>query len=369
MSDISVSGAREGCGPPYLQITASSSALINIALIVNFIVLYKSSIGESVDVNRLFSLFALEVIMKAAFGFDSDVQMNPDPEFVEKANNVFKTPVVIRVFSLFPFWTYFSRYFSILQNVEYFISIAKEMLQKRAKKGPTAKKDLVELMMEAQENIVDGVSKLNDDEIMAQSITFLVAGFETTGSTLTSTAYLLATNPAVQDKLIEEIDKAEVEMARNNSSLYDHVQKLGYLDQVISEVLRLCSPAFNLVRGCEEEVVYKGIRFPKGVEVNIPSYVLHRDPEVWKNPLQFNPENFSPEAKEKRNPYSFIPFGTGPRHCLGMRFALLEIKVALLKILQRFKFECAPETVATLEHRAVILMAPKDMIYLKIKAR
>ena len=140
-----MSGAREGCGPPYLQVTASSSALIDVVLIVNFIVLYKSSIGESVDVNRLFSLFALEVIMKAAFGFDSDVQMNPDPEFVEKANNVFKTPVVIRVFSLFPFWTYFSRYFSILQNVEYFISIAKEMLQKRAKKGPTAKKDLVEL--------------------------------------------------------------------------------------------------------------------------------------------------------------------------------------------------------------------------------
>lgn len=223
--------------------------------------------------------------------------------------------------------------------------------------------------MEAQENIVDGVSRLSDDEVMAQSITFLVAGFETTGSTLTSTAYLLATNPVVQEKLIEEIDKAEAERARNSYPLYDHVQKLGYLDQVISEVLRLCSPAFNLVRGCEEEAVYKGIRFPKGVEVNIPLYVLHRDPQVWENPLEFNPENFSPEAKEKRNPYSYMPFGTGPRHCIGMRFALLEIKLALVKVLQRFKFERAPETVATLEHRAVILMAPKDMIYLKIKAR
>lgn len=115
--------------------------------------------------------------------------------------------------------------------------------------------------------------------------------------------------------------------------------------------------------------MYKDIRFPKGVDVNIPTYVLHRDPEVWENPLEFNPDNFSPEAKEKRDPYSFIPFGTGPRQCMGMRLALLEIKLGLLKMMQRFTFERAPETVATLEQRAVILMQPKDTIYVKIKAR
>lgn len=151
--------------------------------------------------------------------------------------------------------------------------------------------------------------------------------------------------------------------------MYDHVQRIGYLDQVVCEVLRLCSPAFILLRGCEEETVYKDIRFPKGVDVNIPTYVLHRDPEVWENPLEFNPDNFSPEAKEKRDPYSFIPFGTGPRQCMGMRLALLEIKLGLLKMMQRFTFERAPETVATLEQRAVILMQPKDTIYVKIKAR
>ena len=305
--------------------------------------------------------------MKAAFGFDTDVQMKPDPEFVEKAKNVFKTPIYIRVFSVFPFWTHLSRFFSILQNADYFAALAKSMLDQRSQQGSTGVRDLVQLMLEAHETTVDGVSKLSDNEIMAQSITFLLAGFETTGSTLTNAAYLLAANPKVQNKLIEEIDKAEE--ARGSTPLYDHVQKLGYLDQVISEVLRLCSPAFNLIRRCDEDAEYKGIRIPKGVEVNVPSYVLHRDPEVWESPLEFNPENFSPEAKEKRNPYSFLPFGTGPRQCMGMRLALLEIKLALLKILQRFKFERAPETVATLEHRAVILMAPKDMIYLKIKAR
>ena len=319
------------------------------------------------DVKHLFSLFALEVIMKAAFGFDTDIQMNPDPELVEKARNVFKMPLWIRLFSLFPFWTYFSRFFSILQNAEYFLALARKMLQQRTQQGSTGKRDLMQLMLEAHETTDDGVSKLSDEELVAQCLIFLLAGFETTGTTLTNTAYLLTTNPEVQEKLIEEIDKAEE--ARGSTPMYDHVQKIGYLDQVICEVLRLCAPAFILLRGCEEEAVYKGIRFPKGVDVNIPTYVLHRDPEVWESPLEFNPDNFSPEAKEKRDPYSFLPFGTGPRQCIGMRLALLEIKLALLKIFQRFKFERSPETVPTLEHSAVLLMTPKDMIYLKIRAR
>lgn len=319
------------------------------------------------DAIRLFSLFALEVIMKAAFGFDTDIQMNPDEAFVERAKNAFQTPLYIRAFSLLPFWTYLSRYVNILPGADFFIALARNMLQQKAQQGSSNRRDLLQLMLEAHEVTVNGVSKLSDDEIMAQSITFLLAGFETTGTTLSSTAYFLATHPDVQDKLIEEIDKADE--ARGDTPLYDYVQSIGYLDQVVCEVLRLCAPAFLLLHGCEEEAVFKGVRFPKGVDVNIPTYVLHRDPEVWDNPLEFNPENFSPEAKEKRDPYSFLPFGTGPRQCIGMRLALLEIKLGLLKIMQQFKFERAAETVATLEHRAVILMTPKDKIYVKVRAR
>ena len=143
------------------------------------------------------------------------------------------------------------------------------------------------------------------------------------GNTLTSTAYYLATHPDVQDRLIREID--ELVETRGDKPLYEVVQKAVYLDQVICEVLRLSGPAFLLIRQCAEVATCKGIRFPKGIDVYIPAYVLHRDPEVWDNPLEFNPDNFSPEAKSKRDPYSFLPFGTGPRQCIGMRLALLEI--------------------------------------------
>ncbi|KAL9960130.1 hypothetical protein ACROYT_G033539 [Oculina patagonica] len=257
--------------------------------------------GESVDAIRLFSLFALEVIMKAAFGFDTDLQMNPDETFIEKARKAPQMPLYIRAFSMLPFWKYLSRYVNALPNTEFFVALARKMLEQKSQQGHSGRRDLLQLMLEAHEVTVDGVSKLSDEEIMAlpQSIVFLLAGFETTGTTLSSTAYFLATHPDVQDKLIEEIDKADE--ARGDTPLYDYVQSIGYLDQVVCEVLRLCAPAFLLLRGCAEEVVIKGIRFPKGVDVNIPSYVLHRDPEVWDNPLEFNPENFSAEAKEKRD--------------------------------------------------------------------
>ena len=120
------------------------------------------------------------------------------------------------------------------------------------------------------------------------------------GNTLTSTAYYLATHPDVQDRLIREID--ELVETRGDKPLYEVVQKAVYLDQVICEVLRLSGPAFLLIRQCAEVATCKGIRFPKGIDVYIPAYVLHRDPEVWDNPLEFNPDNFSSRGEEQARP-------------------------------------------------------------------
>ncbi|EDO31508.1 predicted protein [Nematostella vectensis] len=324
--------------------------------------------SESTDCVNLFSLFALDVITISAFGVETDIQTDPDSSFYKLAKKAFRTPIWVRAFSMFPFSEYLSKYVHVLPNIDYFLKIALSMVEQRKKHGSQGrKKDLVTLMLEAREDTVDGVPRLNDQELAAQSLTFLLAGFETTTNTLANTAYLLARHPDVQDKLIQELDLAGSN--RGNSPLYEYSQKIDYLDRVINESLRLYPPGYLIIRRYDEECTIQGVHFPRGVDVNIPVYILHRDPAVWERPDDFDPEHFSHEANEKRHPYSFIPFGMGPRQCIGMRFALMEIKIALVNILEKYKFCSSEETQDLLEHRAVILMAPRDPIKLKVARR
>ncbi|KAK3739512.1 hypothetical protein QZH41_005066 [Actinostola sp. cb2023] len=323
---------------------------------------------ENVNCTRIFTLFALDVLMKAAFGYETNIQNEPNEKFLNSVKNALSVPLWKLAFSMFPFSDHISEllHIQVFRDADYFMDIARTIIASRQKVGSQGRRDLLQLTLQAREEEVAGFPKLSDDELAAQPVAFLIAGFEGTAITLTSTAYLLATNPEVQEKLIQELDKARAD--RKDTPLYDLAHRIEYLDQVVSEVLRLCSPGFNLTRTCEEEVVIKGVRFPKGVEVSIPIYCLHRDPEAWERPDEFYPEHFTAKAKQKRHPYSYMPFGIGPRQCLGIKFALNEVKTALLTILEKYKFERVPETVK-LEHKATVLMLPKNDVVLKIVKR
>ena len=159
--------------------------------------------GHSTDVNPLFSLFALEVILSAAFGMQADIQSNPDSDTVEKAKNVFRTPLWVRAFSMFPFSDYFSKKLNLspLNHTDYFIRMARVIYDARKAQKTPSRKDLLQLMLEAQKQQIEG-KRMSDEEVSAQSVIFVVAGFETTGSTLSYMAYLLAAHPGVQEKLL-----------------------------------------------------------------------------------------------------------------------------------------------------------------------
>ena len=154
---------------------------------------------------------------------------------------------------------------------------------------------------------------------------FLLAGFDTSSNTLAFTLYHLVLNPYVQDKLRSEIKEA-VE-SNSNKPLYGIVQNIEYLDCVIKEGQRLCSTAPHVNRECAEDYELNGIRIPAGTMILIPMYFMHRDPEAWENPEKYDPERFRGPAKEARHAFQFLPFGGGPRNCIGMRFALMEIKM------------------------------------------
>ena len=324
--------------------------------------------GTSTDVNPLISLFALDVILTAAFGMQADIQTNADKGTVNKAKNVFRTPLWVRAFSMFPFSDYLSKKLNIspLNHTDYFIRLARAIYDVRKALQTPSRKDLLQLMLEAQQQEIEG-KRMSDEEVSAQSVIFMVAGFETTGSTLSYMAYILATHPEIQEKLLKELDQA-VE-TRGDMPLYDFVNTLDYLDRVFCEVLRLYTPGFLVHRRCNETCTINGITIPSGVDVFMPPYVLHRDPALWPDPEKFDPDRFSPQNRDFQEPYSYMPFGIGPRQCIGFRFALLEMKTAMLKILSKVKFQRAVDTASQLKFRSVLIMQPRDPIRLNIVSR
>ena len=184
---------------------------------------------------------------------------------------------------------------------------------------------------------------LTTDEILGQAWVFLIAGYETTATTLGFMSHNLAVNPDCQERLYDELITA---LGPDGEIGYDELQQLPYLDACICETLRLFPPIPRVEREANSNFKLgdTGIQFHKGLMVEIPVYVIHHSEEYYQNAEQFDPERFMPENRHKIIPYTFLPFGTGPRNCIGMRFALMEIKLAMAHIITRYRFKTTDQT-------------------------
>ena len=291
-----------------------------------------------------YSRMTLEVILHTAFGVQTDIQNEKESLMFERAKAVFHNSVIANILRRFHLGVYLIRLLNIALGKEgYFEKVASDIINKRRQSGITGREDLVHLMLTANEGMTEeGFSKLTDEEIVGQCVIFLFAGYGTSSNTLAFVTYYLATHQDVQNKLRDEIKQAV--KSNPDSTLYDLVQCIEYLDCIISEAQRLNPPLFQLSRECAKDYDIGGIHIPAGLEVIIPVFFLHHNPEAWPDPEKFDPERFRSPAKDTRHPYQFMPFGTGPRSCIGMRFALIEIKIVLVKFLLKYKFVPSPET-------------------------
>ena len=333
-------------------------------------VLFVSLTDQSVDMLEWFSKLTLEVILSTAFGVDAKIQMGENTEMLQEAKKLFQVPAIARQIARLPFGNAVLRLLQALRGTKpsYFIDVAEEIIKNRRQQGLTGKKDLLELMMTATDaTTVEGISKLTDDEVVAQSVVFLLAGYETSSNTLSFTLYHLAVNPDVQDKLRSEISDA-LETNARKKPLYEIAQNIEYLDCVIKESQRLCPPAAQVNRECDEDYDLNGIRISKGTEIVIPIYALHRDPDAWEDPEKFDPERFRGPAKDALHAFQFLPFGGGPRNCIGMRFALMEIKIALVKILMKYKFLQSPETQVPLVIHPGLTLSAKGGVLVRVES-
>ncbi|NWS73261.1 CP3A9 protein, partial [Crotophaga sulcirostris] len=332
------------------------------------------------SVKDVFGSYSMDVVTSTSFGVNIDSMNNPKDPFVREmqkfVNINFIGPLAILTF-VFPFITPLlaKMNVSFFPNdvVDFFMRSITKIKQDREKDSKKGRVDFLQLMIEAQNSTGEGSNDANhssksltDIEILSQAFIFIFAGYETTSTTLCYLAYEMALHPDVQQKLLAEVDT----VFPNKAPLtYEALMKMEYLDMAVNEILRLFPIGGRIERTCKKDVEINGVTIPKGTIVMIPPYTLHRNPEFWPNPEEFRPERFSKENKEAIDPYTYLPFGAGPRNCIGMRFALLTLKAAAVVLLQHFTFQTCKETEIPLKLNSFGLLRPENPIILKVVPR
>ncbi|XP_035516950.1 cytochrome P450 3A40 [Morone saxatilis] len=337
----------------------------------------KADKDEPLELKEFFGPYSMDVVTSTAFSVDLDSLNNPSDPFVTNIKKMLKFDLFSPLFLIVAFFPFMGPVFEKMEFsffpsyvTDFFYAALQKIKSNRETSKQKSRVDFLQLMIDSQKNNdLSGVEQdkgLSDHEILSQAMIFIFAGYETSSSSLTFLAYNLATNPDVMKRLQQEIDstfpnKAPIE--------YQALMQMEYLDSVINESLRLYPIAPRLERVAKATVEINGIVIPKDMVIMVPTWPLHRDPDLWPEPEEFKPERFSKENKETIDPYTYMPFGAGPRNCIGMRFALVMMKLAIVEILQSYSFSVCKETEVPFEMDIQGLLMPKRPIKLKLEPR
>jgi cytochrome P450 family 9 len=356
--------------------------------------------GKVADMEKFLSKFTIDVIASCAFGIDVDSFKNPDNEFQKISKSVVEIGSLsagLKMLGYF-FLPKFMQFFQIRmfnkKVCDYFKTAIIDVIEEREKKG-IVRHDLINILMEVKkgklthvqeeegpkeiasvEESEHGKSKVTkvwtDTDLIAQAFIFFFAGYAGVTQAMAYSAHVLATNKEVEEKLIQEIDELRSSL-RPEGITYEKIRDMKYMDQFISEVLRMW-PNLLHDRVCRKNYLLefdnRKILIEKDMIVSTPIVGFHYDPNYFPNPEKFDPDRFSDENRGNINMDAYMPFGIGPRNCIGSRFALMELKTILYHLLSDFKFEACEKTEIPLKFSKVPLaVKPANGIWLNLKPR
>uniref|UniRef100_V5GTA8 Putative cytochrome P450 6a14 n=1 Tax=Anoplophora glabripennis TaxID=217634 RepID=V5GTA8_ANOGL len=324
------------------KMRAMFQTLVDCGLVLEQYIEGLSNTKEPINIKDVLGCFSTDIIGSCAFGLDCNSFEDPNSPFREYGKKIFQPYSKLRSFFRILMLQNYSlaRIFGVRQTKkeasDFFMKVVEDTIAYR-KKNNYVRNDFLQLLTNSKEGKENDGDMLTMNEIVAQSYVFFIAGFETSSSAMTFALFELSMHPEIQDKVRDEI--RTVLAKHDNQMTYDSLNELKYMGQVIDETLRKYAPLSFLTRECVEDYKVPGEDFvvEKGTRVLIPVRGIHYDEEFYPNPEKFDPERFTEENKKNRSQYTFLPFGEGPRICIGLRFGIMESKVGLTSILRKFK--------------------------------
>jgi cytochrome P450 len=312
--------------------------------------------GAVIDVDHQMMQATLMIVVKALFDADAGADLERVSHAMDVIQEVTGSPRLLPPWVPTPLELRARRALRDLDDVVYRL-----IRSRRAEGESSSRGDLLSMLLEARDDEGNGMT---DRQIRDELVTLYLAGHETTANTLNWTWMLLAQHPEVEATLHAELDLV---LAGRAPTLAD-LKALPYTEMVIKEAMRLYPPAFIFSREALEDVQVGGYVLPKGATVAIVSYITHRDPRWWgADADQFKPERFSPERDKSFPKHAYIPFGGGPRVCIGNMFAMMEAQLMLATIASRFTLRLLPGQVV--EPDAKLTLRPKGGLPMLVQRR
>lgn len=353
-----------------------------------------------IDALEIFSRFTADGISTAVLGFDGDCVKNDDSGLFKLCKRILhdftSSQAILKVVLAFfsqKVYTYFNMQLTRKTTVDFFKRAVVDVMNERDRTN-VSRPDVIQLMLnvknkirdqgalDADNNEVDGLKTniknlqeiADDDEYwLAQGFIFFFGGFDTTSNLLQSMTYELAMNPDIQDELYREITGVTATLG-SKPVTYETLHGMKFLDMVVSESLRKHPPFIQMDRTCSKDYDLdlgdgKTVAIKKGELVIFPYYQLHRDPEYFPNPEKFDPYRFSDENKDSIVSGTYLPFGLGPRACIGSRFVLMEAKLLMFYLLVNFEIKKCARTPEKLTYERNLGQRILQRVYLNFVKR
>jgi len=314
--------------------------------------------GRTLDLDAEMAKLTLGIVVKTLFG--ADVTQEADEvgrlmvSVLDAANQRLNSPLHL------PSWLPTARNLREKRAVARLDEILHGLIAMRRTSSETLD-DLLSVLLRATDD--EGGAGMSDQQLRDEMMTLFLAGHETTAMALTWTWYLISQHPDVEAKLFGELHRV---LGGRQPAAAD-LPELPYTEMIVREAMRLYPPAAGFAREPIEDVTIGGYRVPTGSLVTVNTYALHRDPRFFDDPERFHPERFAAGWEERIPRYAYLPFGGGPRVCIGNGFAMMEARLILATVAQRWQLTLEPgQDVRPIQ---LVTTRPKGGIRMKLKAR